>query len=162
GTARGGPSPCRSSPVRPAGPATDENGEPMTSVDVLTDVIINRPTPAVSAYAADPANAPAWYVNIESARWKTPPPLRTGAQIAFAARFLGRRLEYTYQVTEFITGERLVMRTAQGPFPMETTYTWAPAGGGATCMTLRNRGEPPGFAGIPAPFIARATGPANR
>ena len=103
----------------------------MASVDVLTDVIINRPAPAVSAYAADPSNAPAWYVNIESAQWKTPPPLRTGAQIAFAAHFLGRRLEYTYQVTEFVPGERLVMRTAQGPFPMETTYTWAPADGGA-------------------------------
>ena len=133
----------------------------MTSVDVLTDVIINRPTPAVSAYAADPSNAPAWYVNIEAAQWKTPPPLCAGAQIAFAAHFLGRRLEYTYQVTEFAPGERLVMRTAQGPFPMETTYTWAPADGGATRMTLRNRGEPAGFAKILAPFVAGAMRRAN-
>ncbi len=133
----------------------------MTGVDVLTDVIINRPATAVSAYAADPANAPAWYVNIESAQWKTPPPLRTGSQIAFAAHFLGRRLEYTYQVTEFVPGERLVMRTAQGPFPMETTYTWAPADGGATRMTLRNRGEPAGFAKVLAPFVAGAMRRAN-
>jgi uncharacterized membrane protein len=133
----------------------------MTGVDVVTDVIINRPATAVSAYAADPANAPAWYVNIESAQWKTPPPLRTGVQIAFAAHFLGRRLEYTYRVTEFIPGERLVMRTAQGPFPMETTYTWAPASAAATRMTLRNRGEPAGFAKLLAPFVAGAMRRAN-
>jgi hypothetical protein len=133
----------------------------MPTVNVLTDIIINRPAPAVSAYAADPANAPAWYVNIESAQWRTPPPLGTGAKVAFSAHFLGRRLEYTYEVVEFIPGERLVMRTAQGPFPMETTYTWASAGHGSTRMTLRNRGEPGGFSKLLAPFIAGAMRRAN-
>src|SRR5215469_10324998 len=94
----------------------------MPSVNVLTDIIINRPAETVSAYAADPSNAPDWYVNIKSAQWRTPPPLRAGAEVTFTAHFLGRRLEYTYEVVEFIPGERLVMRTAQGPFPMETTY----------------------------------------
>ena len=133
----------------------------MTSVDVLTDVIINRPTPTVSAYAADPSNAPDWYTNIESAKWRTSPPLRTGAKVAFSAHFLGRRLEYTYEVVAFVPGERLVMRTAQGPFPMETTYTWASAGNGSTHMTLRNRGEPTGFSKILAPFMAGAMRRAN-
>jgi uncharacterized membrane protein len=133
----------------------------MTSVNVLTDIVINRPAETVSAYAADPANAPAWYVNIESAQWRTPPPLRPGAKVAFSAHFLGRRLEYTYEVVEFIPGERLVMRTAQGPFPMETTYTWASAGNGSTRMTLRNRGEPAGFSKILAPFMAGAMRRAN-
>lgn len=134
----------------------------MPSVNVLTDIIINRPAQAVSAYAADPANAPAWYVNIESAEWKTPPPLRTGARVGFTAHFLGRRITYTYEIADFVPGERLVMRTAQGPFPMETTYTWTPAGGGATHMTLRNRGEPAGFSRILAPFMAGAMRKANR
>jgi len=133
----------------------------MPSVNVLTDIVINRPTPEVSAYAADPANAPAWYVNIESAQWRTPPPLRPGAKVAFSAHFLGRRLEYTYEIVEFIPGERLVMRTSQGPFPMETTYTWASAGNGSTRMTLRNRGEPAGFSKILAPFMAGAMRRAN-
>src|SRR5581483_4022133 len=131
-------------------------------VDVLTETVIARPPAEVAAYAADPANAPAWYVNIVSARWETPPPLRVGSRIAFTARFLGRRLAYTYEVTDFAPGERLVMRTAEGPFPMETTYTWTPEGDGATRMTLRNRGEPQGFARIAAPAMASATRRANQ
>ena len=133
----------------------------MPSINVLTEIIINRPAEAVSAYAADPSNAPDWYTNIVSAKWRSSPPLRTGAKVAFSAHFLGRRLEYTYEVVAFVPGERLVMRTAQGPFPMETTYTWASAGNGSTHMTLRNRGEPTGFSKILAPFMAGAMRRAN-
>jgi len=77
------------------------------------------------------------------------------------ARFLGRRLEYTYDLIEVTLGERLVMRTAQGPFPMETTYTWTSTVDGSTGMTLRNRGEPSGFSRFVAPFMARAVKRAN-
>jgi uncharacterized membrane protein len=132
------------------------------SVDVLTDITISRPAAVVAGYAADPANAPAWYANIESAEWQTDPPLRAGSEVAFTARFLGRQLAYTYQITEFVPEQRLVMRTAQGPFPMETTYTWQPAGDSGTRMTLRNRGEPAGFSRLASPFMAAAIRRANR
>jgi hypothetical protein len=115
----------------------------------------------VSALRRRPVQRLGLYVNIESAEWKTPPPLRAGARVGFTAHFLGRRLEYTYEIAEFVPGERLVMRTAQGPFPMETTYTWAPAGNSSTRMTLRNRGEPAGFSKILAPFLAGAMRRAN-
>jgi uncharacterized membrane protein len=132
------------------------------AVDVRTEVEIARPRSEVAGYAGDPGNAPEWYVNITSVEWETEPPVAVGSRIAFVASFLGRRLAYTYEVVELVAGERLVMRTAQGPFPMETTYTWADAPGGATRMTLRNRGEPSGFRGIAAPVMAAAMRRANR
>jgi len=132
------------------------------AIDVLTEIVIARPAEAVAAYAADPSNAPAWYQNIASIAWETSPPLRTGSRVAFRARFLGRDLAYIYQVTDFIAGERLVMRTAQGPFPMETTYTWQAVDDGSTRMTLQNRGEPAGFSRLAAPLMAIAVRRANR
>jgi hypothetical protein len=132
------------------------------AVNVLTEIVISRPAGAVAAYAADPANAPAWYENISSITWETSPPLQTGSRVAFTARFLGRELAYTYEITDFTPAERLVMRTSQGPFPMETTYTWQAAGDGSTRMTLRNRGEPAGFSKLAAPFITMAMRRANR
>src|SRR5207248_7276288 len=94
--------------------------------------------------------------------WKTEPPLAVGSRIAFVARFLGRQLAYTYEIRELLPGERLVMSTEEGPFPMETTYTWADAAGGATRMTLRNRGEPSGFSKLGAQIMATAMRRANR
>lgn len=132
------------------------------TVDVLTEAVIDRPVADVSRYAADPTNAPEWYANIVSVEWKTPPPVAVGSRVAFVARFLGRRLEYTYEIAELVPRERLVMRTQEGPFPMETTYTWAPASADSTRMTLRNRGEPSGFSKLMAPFMAPAMRRANR
>ena len=132
------------------------------AVDVMTEIVITRPAEIVAAYAADPANAPAWYDNITSATWETGPPLRTGSRIAFTAHFLGRHLSYTYEITDFTPVERLVMQTTQGPFPMETTYTWQAIDDRSTRMTLRTRGEPAGFAKLAAPFMTIAIKRANR
>jgi uncharacterized protein YndB with AHSA1/START domain len=125
-------------------------------VDIECERTIARSRREVSAYAADPDNTTSWYANIKAVEWETPPPLAVGSRIAFIATFLGRRLAYTYEIRALEPGERLVMSTAQGPFPMETTYTWEDAGEGGTRMTLRNRGEPSGFKKIAAPVMARA------
>ena len=132
------------------------------SVDVQTEIVIDRPVDEVAAYAADPSNAPEWYANIDSVEWQTPPPAAVGSRVAFVARFLRRRLEYTYELVDLVPNERLVMRTAQGPFPMETSYTWSPTGASSTRMTLRNRGEPSGFSKAMAPIMATAMRRANR
>jgi uncharacterized protein YndB with AHSA1/START domain len=130
------------------------------AVEVLTEIQIARPRSEVSAYACDPDHATQWYENIKAVAWQTPRPLTVGTRLAFVASFLGRRLEYTYEVRELVPAERFVMSTADGPFPMETTYTFEDANG-ATRMTLRNRGEPAGFAKVAAPVMARAMRRAN-
>jgi hypothetical protein len=84
-----------------------------------------------------------------------------GTKLRFRAQFLGRMLEYTYEVREFDPARRFVMATAQGPFPMETTYAWDDAAPGRTKMTLRNRGEPSGFAAVTAPVMRLAMRRAN-
>ncbi|MGW5195273.1 SRPBCC family protein [Kribbella sp. NPDC004138] len=132
------------------------------AVDVVTEIVIDRPVELVAAYVADPSNAPAWYSNIESVVWRTEPPVRVGSRMDFVAHFLGRRLAYTYEIVELVPLQRLVMRTAQGPFPMETSYQWSPAGEDSTNMSLRNRGEPSGFAGVAAPVMSAAMRRANR
>jgi len=131
-------------------------------VDVQTSIVIDRPRDEVAAYAGDPGNATAWYQNISTVEWETPPPVRVGSRLAFVAGFLGRRLAYIYEVRALEPGARLVMSTAQGPFPMETTYTWEDAPGGGTLMTLRNAGEPSGFSKVTAPVMAAAMRRANR
>lgn len=124
-------------------------------VDVTVERVIPAERETVAGYAGEPSNAPHWYANIRSVRWLTDPPVRIGSRMDFEARFLGRALAYTYEVVELEPGARMVMRTADGPFPMETTYTWETVPGG-TLMRLRNRGTPSGFARIAAPVMARA------
>jgi Polyketide cyclase / dehydrase and lipid transport len=134
----------------------------MRTVDVTTAIEIARPRRVVAAYAADPDHVRDWYANIDRVTWETEKPLGIGTRLAFVARFLGRTLSYTYKVTDFVPAERLAMATAEGPFPMETVYTWADLPGGRTQMTLRNRGTPSGFAGLTAPFMVAAMRRANR
>jgi uncharacterized membrane protein len=134
----------------------------MPDVDVVTETVIARPVDVVSAYVADPNNAPEWYANIESMTWRTDPPLSVGSRMDFTAKFLRRTLSYTYEVVALEPGALLVMRTAEGPFPMETTYTWDAAGPETTRMTLRNRGTPSGFASVGARVMAAAMRRANK
>jgi len=131
-------------------------------VDVQTEIVIERPRAEVAAYVSDPDNATSWYRNIKRIEWETPKPAAVGSRVAFVARFLGRTLAYTYEVREIVPGQRFVMSTAQGPFPMETTYTWDDAPGGGTRMRLRNRGEPSGFVKVTAPVMATAVRRANK
>ena len=126
------------------------------SVDVVVETRIERPIGVVAEFAGDPTNAPKWYVNIKSVDWKTPPPVAVGSRVAFEAQFVGKRLAYTYEVIDLVPERKLVMSTADGPFPMETTYTWEAAGDAATRMTLRNRGNPAGFSRLAAPMMERA------
>ena len=132
------------------------------AVDVVTEIEIARPPAEVAAFAGDLANSTRWYENIVAVVPEQSGAPEVGSRADFTARFLGRTLTYTYEIRELDPGRRLVMSTEQGPFPMETTYAWEQTPDGGTRMTLRNRGQPSGFAGVAAPLMERAMRRANR
>ena len=125
-------------------------------VDVTMTADIRRPRGEVAAFACDPTNVPAWYANIRSVDVLTPGPLALGSRMRFVATFLGRTIDYTYEVSDLVPGERLTMTTASGPFPMTTTYAFEDLGTTTTRMTMRNHGSPSGFGAVAAPVMARA------
>ncbi|MGB3187680.1 MAG: SRPBCC family protein [Ornithinimicrobium sp.] len=129
---------------------TESEGLP--TLDVRVTEIVRRPLEVVADYASDPSHAPEWYANISEVVWQTARPLHVGTEVAFVARFLGRELRYTYAIAEY-THDSLVMRTAHGPFPMETSYRYESMADGSTRVTLRNRGTPSGFWRLVAPFV---------
>jgi uncharacterized membrane protein len=127
-----------------------------TTVDVEVHTTIDRPRREVVAYCCDPANVTRWNANIREVQWDSKRPVAVGSLLRFTSGFLGRTLEYTYEVVELVPDERFVMRSEHGSFSMETAYLWADDEAGGTWMTVRNRGEPTGFAGLAAPILATA------
>ena len=123
-------------------------------VDVDTEIVIDRPRDEVAAYAGDLTNAPEWYTNLRGLEWKTEPPVGVGSQVEFIAMFLGRELQFVFEIREWVPGERLVMASAEGPFPLETTFAWEDHTAGGTRMRLRNRGDV-AETGLDAPVVSR-------
>ena len=121
----------------------------MVDVDVVTEAVIPRPVAEVAGYAADPTNAPEWYANIASVEWETAPPVDVGSRIA-----------YTYEVIEFEPEQRLVMRTAEGPFRWDHLHVAVDVGG--THMSLRQPGNAFGLRAVAAPLVVAAMRRANR
>jgi uncharacterized membrane protein len=142
-------------------PLAEGSEEIVVAVDVRTDIVIDLPCAEVYDYVADPTNVPAWYLNIEAVEWLTPPPAAVGSRMSFVATLLGRKLAHTYEVTELVPGERMVMRTCEGAFPMETTYTLQPLEDDRTRLCLRNAGEPSGFSRMASPLMTAAMRRAN-
>jgi uncharacterized protein YndB with AHSA1/START domain len=116
------------------------------SVDVVTDIEINRPRSEVAEYVSNPDNATAWYENIKKVEWKSAKPLKVGSQVAFEAEFMGQKLEYTYAITEYEPGELLVMQATSGPYQMQTTYKFSDTPSGGTRMELHNLAHSPEMA----------------
>ena len=58
------------------------------TVDVTTEIEINRPIEAVASFASDPDNVMLWYKNIHTVEWQTERPLKLGSKVAFVAKFM--------------------------------------------------------------------------
>ncbi len=121
------------------------------AIDITADVNIGRPRAEVAAYAMDPANDPVWLGGIVEARQVTDGPFGVGTRVARVARFLGRRMDYTPEIREYVPGERLAMATDK-PFDMTITYAFEDRGTD-TRASVRVQGEGSGFYAVAAPLL---------
>ena len=112
---------------------------------------IKRPVEEVFAYATDPAKTPEWKTSVLESSAEPEGPMRVGTQIHTVMRLLGRRLESTAEVTEFVPNRKLVQK-ANSPFPVEVTCLTEPTSAG-TKVTAMAVAEPGGFFKMAEPVL---------
>ena len=122
-------------------------------IDIRAETIINRPRDQVATYAMNSDNDPSWISGISQSRMLTDPPMGTGTRLARVAHFLGRRIEYVNEVTEYDQQGLLVMRSVSGPFPMTIRYQFEEATTG-TLAEIQVQGEASGFFKVATPLLA--------
>src|SRR3954454_21500284 len=138
--------------------------EGAVSTDVTVEQQIARPRAEVAAYASDWRNDPSWIraltdvrlgaePPLHGGRRGTEPPFSVGSRVARVAQFLGRRMEYVNEVTEWGPGERLAMRSVKAPFPMTVVYEFEDAGDGSL-MRIRATGDATGFYRLAGPLLS--------
>jgi hypothetical protein len=124
----------------------------MTTIE--RSIEIARPVEAVFAFTHDPANDAMWQPTIAESRVLTEGPMRVGTRIAEVRRFLGRRIEATYEVTELEPNRRSSIKTTSGPIPLTGSYVLEPVDG-RTRFTMRLETDAHGFFKLAEPVFAR-------
>jgi uncharacterized membrane protein len=127
----------------------------VTAVDETVHTRILRPPEQVAAFAMDPANDQRWIGALSSVRTLTDGPFGVGSQVERVASFLGKRLTYVNEITDYQPGRRLSMRSVRAPFPMTVTYDFEPDGPAATRARIRAAGDAGGFYRLAGPLLGR-------
>ena len=97
---------------------------------VETSVEIRRPVEEVFAYVADPTTTPRYSSTWVESSLVGAGPMRVGSRVKRVARFLGRRLEMTAEVTEYEPNHKLSGRSVSGPIPGTIEFRFEPTESG--------------------------------
>jgi uncharacterized protein YndB with AHSA1/START domain len=117
-------------------------------------IVVSRPREAVFAYVADARNRPQWDDSVEREELTSPEPIGVGSTVRTTLRSMGRRLVYTWEVTEHAPPERMTIESTSGPFPTTLAYRLAERDGG-TAVDFSVTGRPSGAMRLAQPLIAR-------
>jgi uncharacterized membrane protein len=115
------------------------------SVDFEHSIEIARPADEVFAYLSDFANNPRWQKGMRSCTWTSPQKQVVGATYVQEAKFLGRRIDTHFRVTEFEPGRRISIESTKSTFPIQVTRKVEPLGAARCRVTAHIRGQPTGL-----------------
>ena len=122
-------------------------------ITVEHSVVINRPIEKVFEFMIDIENAPQWRQGLVEVK-KLSDELVVGTRASEVLQFLGRRMETTYEITEYEPNKKFGFKTTSGPIPMEGGFNVEPAEGG-TKVSFKIQGEAGGFFRLAEPILAR-------
>ena len=117
-------------------------------------VVINRPVDEVFAYMADVRNWPQWNSGMLEGEQTSAGPVGVGTTFRGVNQFLGRRMEWTSEVTEYEPNRKMGQKITSGPMLIEQSLTFEPVEGG-TRFTLVGEGETGGFFKLAEPIVNR-------
>ena len=126
----------------------------MKTVTVRVDV--DRPAGEVFAFLEEVENNTRWLRGMESCSWTTPPPVRVGSRYRQRARFLGKRIETSFEVTVHRPGELVTISSREGSsFPLTVTRRVEALDAGRCRVTETVDSDPSGFYRFAEPLLRR-------
>ena len=94
--------------------------------------VIARPVMEVFDFLMLAENLPRWDSSMLECVQVGSGPVTVGTRYRGASKILGRRIEWTTEVTELIPGLRAVSRSVEGPLTFTLSYELSPAPAGTT------------------------------
>ena len=117
-------------------------------------VVIDRPIDEVFAYVVDASSWPKWEEGLLEAEQTSQGPTGAGTTFKGINQFMGQKMEWTSEITEYETNKRVGHEIISGPMSVEQTLTFEPADGG-TRFNLAAEGETGGFFKMAEPIVNR-------
>lgn len=122
-------------------------------VKVEASVVINCPVDEVFSYLMDVSNWPEW-AGFPEAEQTSEGPVGVGTTFRGMSEFLGRRAEWTSEVTKYEPNRRFAQTITWGPMSIEQSSTLEPVEGG-TKYTQVGEAETGGFFRMADPLVNR-------
>ncbi len=119
-------------------------------------VLVERPIEEVFAFTTDPNNDALWQSTTLETEQTSEGPLDVGATFRNTTKFLGRRFDTSYEITENEPPRKQCYRVTSGPIPGEICFLFEPAGEDGTRFTQNFEAEVGGFFRLAEPLVARA------
>ena len=124
----------------------------MVSIELY--VVINRPVEEVYAYTSNPENNSQWESHCLGSVITSEGPTGVGTTFSDVIKFLGRRIESIWEITEFDPNKKVSLKSIKSPIPAKVGYTYEDVEGG-TKVTVVGEVELGGLFKLTKPFIVR-------
>ena len=115
------------------------------SLDFKHTVDIERPIAEVFAFVANFENNPRWQAGMRACRWTADEPMAVGATYVQEAKFMGRRIDTHFRVSEFEPSTSISIESTESTFPIQVTRSVEALDDGRSRVTAHIRGQPTGL-----------------